>query len=128
MASQPTVSSAVLFAAIRHASKLLASVVDSLEPVIAQSAAIASGQLALLAQDDGLPQRELDDQVAAWALEVLGPLERLLGLASAPPYLAAQDDIQKRVIRDLREEVARLRAQLAGLETLATGQAAPSEN
>ena len=128
MASQPAISPAVLFAAIRRASELLASVVDSLEPVIAQSAAIASGQLALLNQDGGLPRRELDDRVAAWALEVLGPLERLLGLASAPPYLAAQDDIQKRVIRDLQEEVARLRAHLARLEALATGQAAPSEN
>ncbi len=128
MASQPAISPAVLFAAIRRASKLLASVVDSLEPVIAQSAAIASGQLALLDKDGDLPQRELDDHLAAWALEVLGPLERLLGLASAPPYLATQDDIQKRVIRDLREEVAKLRAQLARLETLATTQAAPSEN
>ena len=128
MTTQPGISVAVLFSAIRRASELLTGVVAVLEPALERAAAVSAGQLSLLDGETTGSQREVTDRIATWASEVLEPLERLLGLASASPYLVAQDDIQKRIIRDLREEVARLHDQVSLLKAVALDGLARSPN
>ncbi len=128
MTTQPGISVAVLFGAIRRASELLTGVVAVLEPALERAAAVSAGQLSLLDGESTGSQREVTGRIAEWASEVLEPLERLLGLASASPYLVAQDDIQKRIIRDLREEVARLHDQVSLLRAVALDGLARSPN
>jgi hypothetical protein len=99
-----------------------------LEPALERAAAVSAGQLSLLDGESTGSQREVTGRIAEWASEVLEPLERLLGLASASPYLVAQDDIQKRIIRDLREEVARLHDQVSLLRAVALDGLARSPN
>ena len=50
------------------------------------------------------------------------------GLASAPPYAAAQDEIQKRIIADLREEDTSLRARVNTLKAMVLENQAKSLN
>lgn len=128
MTTQPGITAADLFLAIRRAGELLTHVVEEMEPALERAAAVSAGQLSLLQSDAPQTQREVAERTAAWAREVLDPLERLLGLAAAPPYLAAQDGVQKRIIRDLREEVASLRERVAMFKGLVLQNQAHSPN
>ena len=73
-------------------------------------------------------EREVVEKTAAWAREALAPLEHLLTVASAPPYLVVQDDLQKRMLRDLQEEATRLRDQVIILKNLMAQGPARSSN
>ena len=126
--TQPTMTAADLFSALRRAGELLTNLVQEMEPALERAAAVSAGQLSLLALDAPEAQREVAERTAAWARDVLDPLERLLGYAASPPYLAAQDDIQKRIIRDLREEVASLRERVGMLRKLVLENQARSPN
>jgi len=128
MTSQPSMTAADLFGALRKAGELLTHLVEEMEPALERAAAVSAGQLSLLALDSPEGQREVAERTAAWARDVLDPLERLLGYAASPPYLTAQDDIQKRIIRDLREEVASLRERVGMLKRLVLGNQARSPN
>ena len=128
MVTQPSVTAADLLVALKRSGELLTTLVDDLEPSLERAAAVSAGQLSLIDSDAPARQREVAERTAAWAREVLEPLERLLGVAAAPPYLVAQDDIQKRIIRDLREEVSRLRDQVSVLKTVALDGQARSLN
>ena len=128
MTTRPGVSAAELFGAIRRASALLSDIVAVLEPALEQAAAVSAGQLMLLERTGTAAEREVVEKTAAWAREALKPLEHLLTVASAPPYLVAQDDIQKRALRDLQEEATRLREQIVSLKRLLAQSPPPSPN
>ncbi len=128
MTAQPSLTAADLFVALKRSGELLTQLASDLEPALERAAAVFAGQLSLLdGESHGTPQ-EVADQAETRAREVIEPLERLLGLASAPPYLVAQDDIQKRIIRDLREEAASLHDQVSLLRAVALDGHARSAN
>ena len=128
MTTRPGVSAAELFGAIRRASALLSDIVAVLEPALEQAAAVSAGQLMLLERAGSAAEREVVEKTAAWAREALAPLEHLLAVASAPPYRVAQDDLQKRMLRDLQEEATRLREQVVALKRLLTQSPPRSQN
>ncbi|MBT18325.1 MAG: hypothetical protein CL889_05075 [Dehalococcoidia bacterium] len=128
MATQPGITAADLFIALKRAGELLTLVVEEMEPALERAVAMSAGQLSLIASEAPSGQHQLVQRTADWAKDVLDPLERLLGLASAPPYAAAQDEIQKRIIADLREEVTSLRARVNTLKARVLENQAKSLN
>ena len=124
-----SVSAADLFTSIRRAGELLTELSNELEPALERAASVEQGQLALLDRDhqpDGFIPTAA--RAAKWAAEVLDPLSRLLHLASAPPYFVMQDDIQKRIINDLQEQVRHLQGQVDKLKDLALEGIPPTHN
>jgi hypothetical protein len=108
---------------------LLTDLANELEPALERAAALEQGQLALLARDtesDRLSNSAIN--TARWASEVLDPLSRLLHLASSPPYFVMQDDIQKRIISDLQNQVRDLQLEVDKLKDIAIQQSHPTAN
>ncbi len=128
MAAQSGITAADLFIALRRAGELLTQVVEEMEPALERAVAMSAGQLSLMVSEAPAGQHQVVQRTADWAKDVLDPLERLLGLAAAPPYAAAQDEIQKRIIADLKEEITSLRARVNTLKTLVLENQASSPN
>ena len=119
MTTQPGISPTELLEGVRHASELLAHLVEQMEPSLERAAAVHAGQLQMMEHDAPELARDAVERAVAWARAILEPLENLLGLAATPPYLVGQDEIQKRIIRDLQDEVLRLRDEVRRLKAIA---------
>ena len=101
---------------VSDAAERLTSLAKDYEPALSTRASVAQGQLMLMERPESPTPRALLERLGLAASEAIEQLES--ELAARESALDAQDVIQKRIIADLRQQVAVYRTDLESAKTL----------